>query len=239
MHADGCLVHLGREDFQVKIRGHRVEVSEIETALLDHPGIKEAVVMAPEYPRGEKHLAAYLVASQKPTPSTSELRDALAVKLPDYMLPAVFVFLDALPLTPTGKVDRLALPMPDRDRGDLAATLVMPRTAVEEVVTGMWAEVLGLERIGVHDGFFDLGGHSLLATQMMSQINRIFQVELPLRRFFEAPTVAELAQGIIAHEAKPGQTARIAGILKRLKGMSAEDVTNMLQKKRAEQGEKP
>jgi amino acid adenylation domain-containing protein len=239
MHADGCLVHLGREDFQVKIRGHRVEVSEIETALLDHPGIKEAVVIALEYPRGEKHLAAYLVASQKPTPSTSELRDSLAVKLPDYMLPAVFVFLDALPLTPTGKVDRLALPMPDRHRGDLGETLVMPRTAVEEVVTGMWAEVLGLERIGVHDGFFDLGGHSLLATQMMSQINRIFQVELPLRRFFEAPTVAELAQGIMAHEAKPGQTARIAGILKRLKGMSAEDVTNMLQKKRAEQGEKP
>jgi acyl carrier protein len=106
------------------------------------------------------------------------------------------MLLDALPLTPTGKVDRLALPVPDRARPELEDTFVAPRTDVEEVVTGMWAEVLGLEQIGVHDSFFDLGGHSLLATQVMSRIRRAFQVELPLRRFFEAPTITELAVAI-------------------------------------------
>jgi acyl carrier protein len=129
-------------------------------------------------------------------------------------------------------VDRQALPAPDRARPDLEDTFVAPRTPVEEVLAGIWAEVLGLERIGIHDNFFELGGHSLLATQVMSRIHGVYQVELPLRRFFEAPTVAELAQAIIAREAEPEQTEKIARILKHIEGMSAEDVTSMLQKKR-------
>jgi surfactin family lipopeptide synthetase C len=133
-------------------------------------------------------------------------------------------------------VDRLSLPAPDRARPDLEGTFVPPYSPVEEIVASTWAAVLGLERIGVHDNFFDLGGHSLLATQVMSRIRRAFQVELPLRRFFEAPTIAELAQSIIVNEAKPGQTEKIARILSRLKGMSAEDVTNMLQQKREARG---
>jgi acyl carrier protein len=152
------------------------------------------------------------------------------------MMPSAFVLLDALPLTPNGKVDRLALPAPDQARPDLEGTFVAPRTPVEEVVAGVWAEVLGLERIGVHDNFLDLGGHSLLATQVMSRICRAFRVELPLRRFFEASTVASLSQIIIANEAGPGQAEKIARTLQRIKGMSAEAVTNMLQQKSQERG---
>jgi acyl carrier protein len=164
------------------------------------------------------------------------LRSFLNEQLPEYMVPSAFVVLDALPLTPNGKVDRRALPAPDRVRPELEGTFVAPRTPVEEVVASIWAEVLGLERIGVHDSFFELGGHSLLATQVMSRLHRVFRAELPLHRLFEAPTVAELAQAIIANEAKPGQAEQIAHMLKRIEGMSTDDVTNMLQKKRAGQG---
>jgi amino acid adenylation domain-containing protein len=239
MLPDGCLMHLGRKDFQVKVRGYRIEIAEIERKLLDSAAVKEAVVVAHEDEVGDKRLVAYIVPHPGITPTIGEVRRLLRAKLPDYMVPSAFTLLDALPLTPTGKVDRLALPMPNRARRDLGESFVAPRTAVEEVVTGMWAEVLGLEQIGVHDSFFDLGGHSLLATQIMYRISRLFRVELSLPRLFEAPTVAKLALAIIANEAKPGQTERIARILRRLKGMSAEDVTNMLQKKREEQGERP
>jgi amino acid adenylation domain-containing protein len=236
MRPDGCLEHLGRKDFQVKIRGHRIEVDEIELALLDCAAIKEAVVVAREDQPDEKRLVAYVVPAQESMTTINELRSVLRAKLPEYMMPSAFVLLDALPMTPNGKVDRLSLPAPDRARPDLEDTFVAPCTPVEEIVADTWTAVLGLERVGVHDNFFDLGGHSLLATQVMSRIRRAFQVELPLRRFFEAPTVAELAQSIIVNEAKPGQTEKIARILSRLKGMSAEDVTNMLQQKREARG---
>jgi amino acid adenylation domain-containing protein len=236
MRPDGCLVHLGRKDFQVKIRGHRIEVDEIELALLDSAVIKEAVVVAREDQADEKRLVAYVVPKRESVATVSELRRVLRTTLPEYMMPSAFVFMDALPLTPNGKVDRLALPAPDQGRPDLEGTLVAPRTLVEEVVAGVWAEVLGVQRIGVHDNFLDLGGHSLLATRIMSRICQAFRVELPLRRFFEAPTVAGLAQAIVANEAKPGQTEKIARILKRVSGMSAKDVTHTLQQKSTEGG---
>jgi acyl carrier protein len=236
MRPDGCLEHLGRKDFQVKIRGHRIEVDEIELALLDSAAIKEAVVVAREDQADEKRLVAYVVPNQQSGSTISELRSLLRAKLPEYMMPSAFVLLEALPMTPNGKVDRLALPAPDRARPDLEETFVAPCTPVEEVVAGILAGVLGLERIGAHNNFFELGGHSLLATQVMARIRRAFRVELPLRRFFEAPTVAQLSQAIIANEIGPGQAEKIARILQSLEGMSAEDVTNMLQQKSKERG---
>ena len=223
MHDDGCLIHVGREDFQVKIRGNRVEVGEIETALLDQPGVKEAVVVAYDDPRGDKRLAAYLVASQKAGLTPGELRHSLAVKLPDYMLPTAFVFLDALPLTPSGKVNRLALPILDQARPDLEDIFVAPDTPVEEVVTGIWAEILGLERIGVHDNFFELGGHSLLATQIISRLRRALRVEVPLRRFFEVPTVAGLAEAIAQSQVIQDDDEDLAQILENVEKLSEDE----------------
>jgi acyl carrier protein len=151
------------------------------------------------------------------------------------MLPAAFVMLDALPLTPNGKVDRRALPAPDEMRPDLTRTPVVPRTPLEEALAAMWTEVLRLDRIGVHDNFFELGGHSLLAMRILSRLRETFQVELPLRILFETTTIAQLAQALIAHEKTPGQTENIARVLKKIKGMSAEDVREALTARQAAQ----
>jgi amino acid adenylation domain-containing protein len=168
---DGCLFHIGRKDFQVKIRGHRVEVTEVETTLLALDGVKEAVVVGREAMPGETHLVAYLIPAGSSVPSVRELRRLLGERLPDYMVPSRFVLLDRLPLTPTGKVDRRALPAPDGRRPVLDTPFVAPRTPVEEQVAGIWEGVLGLTRVGIHDNFFELGGHSLLATQMIARIS--------------------------------------------------------------------
>jgi acyl carrier protein len=195
---DGNIEFLGRHDDQVKVRGFRIELGEIEAALAQHPAVREGVVLAREDTPGEKRLVAYLVAKPEAAPSISELRNFLKVTLPDYMVPSAFVLLASLPLTPNGKVDRRALPLPERGRLELERGFVAPRSPIEEVLAGIWAQVLGIERVGIHDNFFELGGHSLLATKVMSRIRESFQVELPLRRLFEAPSVADLAQQIEA-----------------------------------------
>jgi len=175
-------------------------------------------------------LVAYFVPAADREPTTQELRAFLKQQLPDYMVPSALVRLDAFPLTPNGKIDRAALPAPDWTRRDVVEAYVAPRTAVEESIARIWADVLGLERVGVHDSFFGLGGHSLLATQVMSRIAGVFQVQLPLRALFEAPTVAELSKVLIASEAVPGHTEKIAGILKGIQGMSSEEVRQMLER---------
>jgi acyl carrier protein len=191
---DGQIEFLGRLDHQVKIRGYRVELGEIETTLSQHPEVRDAVAMVREDTPTGRRLVAYVVPVQAESgPTTSELRRYLKQKLPDHMVPSAFVSLEALPLMPNGKVDRRALPVPDTLRPDLGEASVAPRTPVEKVLAGIWAEVLALEQIGIHDDFFDLGGHSLLATQVVSRVRQSFQVELPLRRLFETPTVADLA----------------------------------------------
>jgi acyl carrier protein len=195
---DGKIEFLGRIDHQVKIRGFRIELGEVESVLGRHPAVEEAVVIAREDVPGDKRLVAYVVASHEPTPTFSELRSFLEEKLPDYMIPAAFVPLDAMPLTDNGKVDRRALPAPDRMRPDLQEAFVAPRSQSEELVVGIWSNVLGLERIGVYDSFFELGGHSLLAVQIISRIREVFEVELPVRALFEAPTVAGLTERIEA-----------------------------------------
>ena len=208
---DGNIEFLGRIDHQVKIRGFRIELGEIEAVLGQHPAVREAVVLAREDAPGnssaslrtEKRVVAYyVVAEQKPLPTTTDLRSFLKEKLPEYMVPAVFVLLDALPLMPNGKIDRRALPAPDRSRPELDKVFVAPRTPTEELLAEIWARLLDVERVGIHDNFFDLGGHSLLATQLVSRMREVFQVEIPLRRLFEVPTVAGLAESIeVAHQA--------------------------------------
>ncbi|HEV2736313.1 MAG TPA: AMP-binding protein, partial [Longimicrobiaceae bacterium] len=193
--ADGTLEFLGRLDEQVKVRGFRIEPGEVEAALLLHPRVAEAAVAVRGDPGGERGLAAYYTAEGAP-PSPYELREHLLRSLPEYMLPAAFVRLDALPLTANGKVDRRLLPAPER--GWTAEAYAAPRTFTEEVLAGVWADVLGVERVGVHDNFFDLGGHSLLATRMVSRARAVLRAEIPLRALFEAQTVAELAARVDA-----------------------------------------
>ncbi|MGH7831114.1 MAG: phosphopantetheine-binding protein, partial [Candidatus Binatia bacterium] len=180
-------------DHQVKIRGFRIELGEIETALRDHTAIREAVVIAIENGPGSKRLVAYGVPDQEAAPTLSELRSFLKQKLPDYMVPSAFVFLEALPLTPNGKVDRKALPAPDQSRPEQENPFVPPSTAEEKTIAEIWAQVLKVEHVGIHDNFFDLGGHSLLATQVISRLREAFSLELPLLSLFDQPTVAEFA----------------------------------------------
>ncbi len=193
---DGNIEFLGRLDDQVKIRGFRIEPGEIEAVLTRHPAVREAVVVAREDNPGDKRLAAYVIAGQRPGPSVSDLCAYLKAKLPEYMVPSAFVFLDELPLTANGKLNRRALPAPNGSRPEFERNFVAPRTPMEEIIAAIWREVLKLREIGVHDNFFESGGHSLLATQAVSRLRRALQIELPLRVLFEKPTVSALAEHV-------------------------------------------
>jgi acyl carrier protein len=189
----GDIEYLGRRDRQVKIRGFRIELAEIESCLRRHPAVHDCAVMLREDRPGLKNLVAYVVTRLEQT-TTNELRSFLTGKLPDYMLPAIFVRLEQLPLTENGKLDRNALPPPV----DLSAEseIVAPRNATEEIIAGIWSEVLGAARVSVQQDFFELGGDSLTATQVISRINLAFQIDLPLGVLFEHRTVAGLASAI-------------------------------------------
>ncbi|MCC5611281.1 amino acid adenylation domain-containing protein [Nostoc sp. CHAB 5834] len=192
---DGNIEFLGRIDYQVKIRGFRIELGEIEAILGQHPALTQTLVIAREDVPGDKQLVAYIVANPEQIPSQVELRRFLQGRLPEYMVPASFVFLDTLPLNPNGKIDRRALPAPDTS--DLVSTnFVPPQNATEQVLANIWVKVLRLEQVGIHDNFFELGGHSLLATQVMSRVRQAFQIEMPLQILFENPTIASLAQAL-------------------------------------------
>ena len=166
---DGNIEYLGRFDNQVKIRGFRIELGEIEATIAQHTAVRETVVIAREDVPDQKYLVAYIVPNHSYVIATSELRGFLKQKLPDYMIPGVFVVLDALPLTPNGKVDRHALPAPEFE-AELQHSLLAPSTPIEEMLTSIWADVLRIELVGVHRNFFELGGHSLLATQVISRV---------------------------------------------------------------------
>ncbi|MCP4661239.1 MAG: amino acid adenylation domain-containing protein, partial [bacterium] len=189
---DGGLEYLGRIDHQVQIRGFRIELGEVEAVLLEHSGVRQVVAVLRGEP-GDKRLVGYVVPAAEPPPA-GELGAFLRRRLPDYMMPQAFVFLDALPLTPNGKVDRRALPAPSGERPELEEAFVAPRNPVEEQLAEIWGQVLGLERVGVHDNFFQIGGHSLLATQVASRVRHELGVELPLALVFETPTIAGLAE---------------------------------------------
>jgi amino acid adenylation domain-containing protein len=232
MTPDGCLEHMGRKDFQVKVRGYRVEVGEIEAILLAQRNVREAIVATRTAAVGadNERLVAYIVPCEKPSPSVNVLQRALREKLPDYMVPSALVFLDALPLTPNGKVDRRSLPDPDKSRPDLNTPFIAPRTPVEEELAQIWAEVLLLDRVGIHDNFFDLGGHSLSATRVVSHVIKTFQVKLPLQALFEAPTVADMAAVITGHQAKKLGEKDLELILAELELMSDEEAQTSMTK---------
>ncbi len=194
--SDGNIEFLGRLDYQVKIRGFRVELGEIEAVLAQHPDVSQTMVLAREERPGDKRLVAYVVLEKEQGVTAKELRHFLKEKLPEYMVPAVFARLDAMPLTPSGKVDRRALPKPDQSRISLEVGFSPPHTPTEEVVAAIWAEVLGLEQVSIHDNFFELGGNSLLASQIISRLRKAFKVELPLCSLFELPTVGSLGEYI-------------------------------------------
>jgi amino acid adenylation domain-containing protein/FkbM family methyltransferase len=230
---DGNFDFLGRRDQQVKLRGYRIELGEIENVLARHHAVREAVVTVREDVPGDQRLVAYVVAQDDRAVSVSALRDYIREALPDYMTPSSFVFLDALPLTTNGKVDRRALPAPDGARPEGETEYVAPRTPVEEVLAGIWAELLSLERAGVHDNFFVLGGHSLLATQLLARLLTLFKIELPLITVFQSPTIAEFAEALRAHEAKPGNVDRIASAIRKVQQMSAAEKAGLRQKQSA------
>ena len=204
---DGAIEYQGRRDEQVKVRGYRIELGEIEAVLQEHEGVREAAVVVREVRgageeteeetgtgTGEKRLVGYVVLEGGV--KTSELRRYLKERLPEYMVPGVWVEMEGLPVTANGKLDRKGLPEPGGERPELESGYEEPGTETEKKLAEIWAQVLGVERVGVHDNFFDLGGHSMLATQIISRTRKILQIELPLRRFFEAPTIAEQASAI-------------------------------------------
>ena len=206
---DGQIEFLGRADDQVKIRGYRIELGEIEALLNQQPGVSEAVVLAREDAPGGKRLVAYLVLQRPDGALASRIRDQLKDKLPDYMVPSAFVVMDSFPLTPNGKVDRRGLPAPGGEKSDArGASYVAPRSPIEEVVAGVWAEVLQVEKVGAFDNFFDLGGHSLLATQVISRLHDASGVELTLRNCLEAATVEALAKLLKRKMLAPPKGAR-------------------------------
>jgi amino acid adenylation domain-containing protein len=205
---DGSLEFLGRVDEQVKLRGHRVEPGEIESVLLEHPAVAQALVVVREDRPGEKRLVAYVSPTGAARPGASELRACLADRLPSYMLPSALVVVPAMPLTAAGKIDRAALPQPAESRA-CAAAYVAPRTPIEETLAAFWASLTGIPDAGIHDDFFELGGHSLLAAQVVTRINERFSLGLPLNAIFESPTVALMTERVAAAQRETGDAAPV------------------------------
>ncbi len=203
--ADGAIAYLGRADSQVKIRGFRIEPGEVEAVLGRHPAVQQAAVMPQRAPTGETWLVAYMTTDES-APASGELRRFAQERLPNYMVPALFVVLDAFPLLPSGKIDRRALPEPDWATRQSDDSYVAPRTPDEQQLAAIWSEVLGLGRVGIYDDFFELGGHSLLATQLVSRVRAVCNVELPLRSVFESPTIAEFAEQVELTQRGAGET---------------------------------
>ncbi|RCJ37306.1 hypothetical protein A6770_40260 [Nostoc minutum NIES-26] len=226
--ADGTIEYLGRIDFQVKIRGFRIELGEIEAVLATYPLVREVVVIASEDEVGSKRLVAYIVPQKDQTNFTNELQDFLKTQLPNYMMPAAFVMLEALPLMPNGKVNRQALPAPNLEQSKLEGTFIAPQTAAEEVIAGIWGQVLGLNEIGIHDNFFELGGHSLMVTQVTSRLRQAFQVELPIRNLFESPTVAGLTDALAKIWGDRQVVEEIAQTWQEVEKISTEEVEIIL-----------
>jgi len=202
---DGNIEFMGRSDNQVKVRGFRIELGEIEAVLSQYPAVREAIALVREDNPGDQRLVAYIVANSALKTQDSELindlRSYLKQKLPQYMMPSAFVLLEAMPLTPNGKIDRRSLRAPDTNTAELESNFTEPRTPDEQLIAEIWAEVLGLERVGIHDNFFELGGHSLLATQAISRLREAFQIEVPLRSLFESPTVATVTESLLQYRA--------------------------------------
>jgi amino acid adenylation domain-containing protein len=226
---DGSIEFRGRADGQVKVRGYRVEVGEIEQVMGGHPGVREVVVVAREEKEGEgKQLIAYVVSLQPQGITPRDLRAYAKEHLPEYMVPAVFVLIDRLPLTPNGKVDSKALPLPGEANAEPEQTYVAPRNPVEETIALIWSELLNVERVGINDNFFDLGGHSIFVIQVLSRLNKAFNLELSLRTIYDRPTPAELALTIVEQQAEQADGAELRELLAELEDLSDDEAQKIL-----------
>jgi acyl carrier protein len=235
MLAEGCLIHKGRKDFRVKIRGYGVELVEVEKVLRGHGDIQEAVVVALKSGTGEDRLAAYFTTARaRPAPSVGGLHSYLKERLPDYMIPSVYVGLDAIPLTSNGKIDRASLPLPGKGRPELDTDYAAPKNPVERDLADIWAELLSLDRVGVHDDFFALGGHSLLAARVISRVREVYDVELSLPSLFAAPTVAKLAAQLLDVRTRMSAVEDALSVLAEVESISEQQALNLLNKARSE-----
>jgi len=224
---DGRLEVLGRLDNQVKLRGFRIELGEIESVLAEHPAVRQAVVVCREDRPGDKRLVAYVVSQNGDVPASADLRSFVKTRTPDYMVPSTCVVLERFPLTPNGKVDRRALPAPEAASSE-GRGAAPPRNGEEETLARLWAEVLGVERVGIDDDFFDLGGHSLLATQLVGRIQKAFGGDVPLRLLFEAPTVAGFAERLLHQRVESVDAGALAGMLEQLESLSDAEIQLLL-----------
>jgi len=230
MRQDNCLIHKGRKDSRIKIRGYGVDLLEVEKALLTHSNIREAVVITDSTADGVERLIAYYVCAQQPVSTPSELRNYLHNKLTDYMIPSVFISLDKIPLTAAGKVDRRSLPKPDHARLDLSTPYTGPANESEKLLVEIWEQVLDIHPIGIHDNFFDLGGHSLAAMRVVIRVINQFRLKLPLQSLFQSPTIADMAEVITAHRKKVLDEQGLAAMLDELESMSEENAEKLLGK---------
>jgi len=228
MLPDGCLIHKGRRDSRIKVRGYAVEPEEVEKSIKQYEAIHDAIVVARKNNLLEDALVAYVTKRADSSLKTIELRSFLISKLPDYMIPSVFVMLEAMPLTSSGKIDRQALPDPKNFRPDLDTPYVQPRTLVERELANIWADVLALAQVGVDDNFFDLGGHSLAASRVIAKVIQTYQLEIPIKTLFDAPTVAEMASLIRQNQANPASEAELEHMLREVERMTEEEVQKQL-----------
>jgi amino acid adenylation domain-containing protein len=228
MTSDGCLVHLGRKDLQIKIRGNRVEIAEVEAALHEHAKVKEAVVVARKDQVGDERLVAYIIPKAEPGPGVTELRNFLNERLPSYMMPAVYIKLSTFPRLTTGKVDRNALPPPSTRRPELDTPFVQPGTALEVEMARIWGEVLSIDRIGINDNFSDLGGNSLAAFRVISRVNDTFQIHLPVKSFLDSPTVAEMAMVVMQSDAKSANEGYLPRLLGEIEALSEDEARRLV-----------
>lgn len=232
--SDGQVDFQGRRDTQVKIRGFHVEPGEIESALEQHPQVRGAVVVPDTDPSNATTLNAYIVPIEGAQLKPQEIRQYLARGLPEFMLPASYILMAALPLTPNGKVNLKALPEPDPSRDRLQDEFVAPRNPTEKIIARIWSEVLELDQVGIYDNFFDLNGHSLLAIRLINKLDNLFQVQIPLRSIFEAPTVETLATVLRQISGEPEQVDRTAQLILKLAEMSEADAQDLLEDRQAD-----
>jgi amino acid adenylation domain-containing protein len=234
LSAEGCLTHLGRKDDRVKIRNFRVDIGEVEAMLAEHPEVNLACVTAKADVFGDTRLIAYFVPRNKSGLTVSGLREFLGAKLPRYMVPSVFVAMAELPLTRTGKVNRRALPDPGKSRPNLATPLAEPTTEVERKLAAIWMQVLAIDQVGIHDIFFDLGGHSLTAHRVIARVIQTFQLELPVKALFDAPTVSAMAAIITQSQTKYASDEDLAQMLREVEVMTEEEAQRQLAKATAQ-----
>jgi len=233
LHPDGCLEYLGRKDFRLKIRGYRIQAEAVEAALLKIPGISQAAVVAHKDGYGDDRLVAYVTSDTKEIPVISRMRHSLKKCLPDYMVPSKFMFLKNLPHNSNGKVNRLELPAPDLDRPQLSMQFHAPTTPMESVLAKIWCEALGINRVGIHDLFFDLGGDSIIASRIVSAIERIFPWNFTLTDFYNACTIAQAAGLLVKKAPSAERVEKLATLFLQVDSMSSAEIETMIAAERS------